>query len=141
MKKSSSKKKTIWIIGGIVVIAGIVGAFLLSQTSPSSADDTAPALQTSKVRTGDLVVSAAGSGSVLSSAQAELGFRTSGIVSAVYVSAGQAVEKGDISEDSYENFLKLRQESAFHDLSRLEKRQKDKDFGRFINKALKQMKK
>lgn len=96
MKKSSSKKKTIWIIGGIVVIAGIVGAFLLSQTNPSSAEDTAPALQTSKVRTGDLVVSAAGSGSVLSSAQAELGFRTSGIVSAVYVRAGQAVQKGDI---------------------------------------------
>ena len=96
MKKSSSKKKTIWLIGGIVLVAGIVGAFLLSQTSPSSAEDAAPALQTSKVRTGDLVVSAAGSGSVLSSAQAELGFRTSGIVSALYVSAGQTVKKGDI---------------------------------------------
>jgi RND family efflux transporter MFP subunit len=96
MKKSSSKKKTIWIIGGIIVIAGIVVAFLLSQTNPSSAEDTAPALQTSKVRTGDLVVSAAGSGSVLSSAQAELGFRTSGIVSAVYVSASQVVKKGDV---------------------------------------------
>lgn len=48
-----------------------------------------------------------------------------------------ALEAGTLSRAHYENFLKLRQESAFHDLSRLEKRQKDKDFGRFIKSVKK----
>ncbi len=50
-----------------------------------------------------------------------------------------ALDRGDLNEERYESFLKLRKEAAFHSLSYAEKRQKDKAFGRFVKSALKQM--
>jgi ribosome biogenesis GTPase len=50
-----------------------------------------------------------------------------------------AVKNGDLSKDRYENYLKLKQETEFHDLSYFEKRQKDKAFGRFVKSAKKQI--
>jgi len=43
-----------------------------------------------------------------------------------------AVENGDISEDRYRNFLKLRKESEFYDMSYLDRRKKDKSFGKMV---------
>ena len=51
-----------------------------------------------------------------------------------------AVERGDLSEERYRNYLKLRKETEFHDLSYIEKRKKDKAFGRFVKSAMKHMK-
>ena len=53
----------------------------------------------------------------------------------------KAVRNGDLSEERYENYLKLKQETEFYDLSDIEKRQKDKAFGRFIKSVKKQMRK
>ena len=44
----------------------------------------------------------------------------------------QALASGEIDAEHYENFLKLKRESDYHQLSYAEKRKKDKDFGRFI---------
>ena len=44
----------------------------------------------------------------------------------------EAVHSGEISQDHYDNFLKLREESAFYHMSYVEKRKKDRDFGRYI---------
>jgi ribosome biogenesis GTPase len=52
----------------------------------------------------------------------------------------EAVESGDISPEHFENYLKLRQESAFYQMSYAEKRKKDRDFGRFIKSAKKSFK-
>jgi ribosome biogenesis GTPase len=43
-----------------------------------------------------------------------------------------AVDRGELDPERYENFLKLRKESEFHGLSALDKRRKDKAFGRFL---------
>lgn len=51
-----------------------------------------------------------------------------------------AVERGEVSEDRYSSYLKLKKESEFHELSYLDKRKKDRAFGRFIKSAKKQMK-
>ncbi len=51
-----------------------------------------------------------------------------------------ALESGELSDGRYQNYLKLRKESEYHDLSYLEKRRKDRAFGRFVKSALKQMK-
>lgn len=48
-----------------------------------------------------------------------------------------AVDSGALSRAHYENFLKLRDESAFHALTHAERRKKDRDFGRFIKSAKK----
>ncbi|MFH1024642.1 MAG: ribosome small subunit-dependent GTPase A [Planctomycetota bacterium] len=51
-----------------------------------------------------------------------------------------AVKSGDLGEDRYESYLKLKKESEYHELSYAEKRRKDKSFGRFIKSAKKSMK-
>lgn len=51
-----------------------------------------------------------------------------------------AVENGELSEDRYSSYIKLKKESEHHEMSYLDKRKKDKAFGRFIKSAKKQMK-
>lgn len=51
-----------------------------------------------------------------------------------------AVKSGVISEAHYENYLKLSEESEFHDMSYSEKRKKDRDFGRYIKSAKQDLK-
>jgi len=46
-----------------------------------------------------------------------------------------ALEEGSLHQEQYQNFIKLRNESEFHDMSYLEKRKKDKEFGRYIKSA------
>lgn len=52
----------------------------------------------------------------------------------------KAVKDGDLSEDRYQSYLKLKKETDFYDLSDIEKRQKDKAFGRFVKLVKKHMK-
>ena len=52
-----------------------------------------------------------------------------------------AVENGELSEDRYFSYIKLKKESEHFEMSYMDKRKKDKAFGRFIKSAKKQMKK
>ncbi len=51
-----------------------------------------------------------------------------------------AVESGELSKDRYSSYMKLRKESEYYEMSYLDKRKKDKAFGRFIKSYKKQMK-
>jgi ribosome biogenesis GTPase len=51
-----------------------------------------------------------------------------------------AVQNGQLDEDSYFSYKKLKKESAFHEMSYIDKRKKDKAFGRFIKNTKKQIK-
>ena len=51
-----------------------------------------------------------------------------------------AVEDKSIELERYENYVKMNKESAFNEMSYLEKRKKDKDFGKMIKTAKKQLK-
>jgi ribosome biogenesis GTPase len=51
----------------------------------------------------------------------------------------EAVESGEISREHYENYIKLREESAFYEMSYAEKRKKDRDFGKYIKSAKKSL--
>lgn len=51
-----------------------------------------------------------------------------------------AVERGELSEDRYSSYIKLKKESEFHEMSYLVKRKKDKASGKFIKTAKKQIK-
>lgn len=53
----------------------------------------------------------------------------------------EAVKSGGISREHFENFLKLREESEFYQMSYAEKRKKDRDFGRYIKSAKKDFRK
>jgi ribosome biogenesis GTPase len=52
-----------------------------------------------------------------------------------------AIEGGELSEERFSSYIKLKKESDFHEMSYLDKRKKDKEFGRFIKTVKKQMKK
>jgi ribosome biogenesis GTPase len=51
-----------------------------------------------------------------------------------------AVENGELPEDRYANYIKLKKESEYCEMSYLDKRKKDKAFGRFIKSAKKHRK-
>ena len=49
----------------------------------------------------------------------------------------KAIDEGGLSEQRYKNYIKMKKESAFNEMSYFEKRKKDKDFGKLINSAVK----
>ena len=51
-----------------------------------------------------------------------------------------ALKDGIISQERYQNFVKLNKESAFYEMSYLEKKQKDKKFGKFVKSVMKEKK-
>ena len=53
----------------------------------------------------------------------------------------KAVKDGKLSEKRYQNYLKTRKESEFYEMSYIERRDKDKKFGKFIKVAKKTIKK
>lgn len=48
-----------------------------------------------------------------------------------------AIRDGELSEQRYKNYIKMKNESAFNEMSYSEKRKKDKDFGKLIKSTLK----
>lgn len=53
--------------------------------------------------------------------------------------AREAVRSGDISQEHYDNYVKLKEESEFNQLSYAEKRKKDRNFGRYVKSAKKDL--
>jgi ribosome biogenesis GTPase len=49
----------------------------------------------------------------------------------------EAVKKGTLDEDRYQNYLKIKKEAAYYQMSYLEKRRKDKMFGKMVKQVLK----
>lgn len=52
----------------------------------------------------------------------------------------KAVNENLLNEDRYNNYIKLRKESEFYKMTELEKREKDRKFGKFVKKALQDLK-
>ena len=73
-----------------------------SRPTTSEAAKT-PALQTAKVRTGDLVVTASGAGTVVPASQLDLGFRTSGVLTELNVAVGNSVKTAQVLARLEEN--------------------------------------
>jgi len=48
-----------------------------------------------------------------------------------------AIKAGNLSEQRYQNYLKIKRESEFNQMSYSEKRKKDKDFGKLIKSTMK----
>lgn len=52
----------------------------------------------------------------------------------------KAVEDGQLSAERYQNYIKMNKESTFNEMSYLEKRKKDKQFGKLIKTVMKHKK-
>jgi len=91
------RKKGFWIILVIVLLVASAGAGYYYYTNvylPALEPDE-PALKTAKVRRGDLVVAANGSGELVSLAEVDLGFRSGGLLKEVTAEVGDEIRAGD----------------------------------------------
>jgi ribosome biogenesis GTPase len=52
-----------------------------------------------------------------------------------------AIHTGELDEQRYKNYVKMKNESAFYDMSYSEKRKKDKEFGKMVKSVMKSKKK
>lgn len=97
-KKFFGSKKFWWMSAVIILVAGGVAAYFLLFAEPDATASASeePALQTTKVRSGDLRVSTTGSGSLAAGTEVDLAFASSGTVGTLAVSVGDEVEEGQL---------------------------------------------
>src|SRR5688572_25990101 len=98
-KSNFFSNKAIKILATVILIGGLLGggyfAFLrFASYPPTSAEETP--LQTARATVGDLVLYAAGTGTVMPGAESNFGFNTGGQVSEIYVKIGDQVEAGQV---------------------------------------------
>lgn len=89
-------KKTANIFITIILLIAVIGGMWYFAQTPAAEETSALALQTTKVRTGDLVVSATGAGTIVPAAQVDLSFQTNGVLAAMDVAVGDAVTAGQM---------------------------------------------
>jgi HlyD family secretion protein len=97
------RKPLFWILIVIVLAAASGGYYYYRQTATTAKAATTIPLQTATVKRGNLVISASGTGSVISENEVQLGFENSGVLAQLNVAVGDEVKKGDmlaISEPS-----------------------------------------
>jgi len=52
-----------------------------------------------------------------------------------------ALKSGELDEDKYLNYINLKKEAEYYEMTKIEKREKDRQFGKFIKKAKEQLNK
>jgi HlyD family secretion protein len=93
---SMFRKKAFWIILIVLILAAGGGyAYYALVYEPGQATPE-PVITTTQVRQGDVVISVSGSGTLVPTSEATLGFETSGYLEEVYVAAGDRVKEGDV---------------------------------------------
>ena len=96
MKKRRSGKRG-WMVGLVALfVIGAGGYLVYSQTAQAAQAPAAPVLQTAKVRTGDLRITASGAGTLTPAAELDLGFRTGGTLIELPVQVGDTIKAGDV---------------------------------------------
>jgi multidrug efflux pump subunit AcrA (membrane-fusion protein) len=90
------RKPLFWIL--IVVFLAAVGGgyYYYRQTTSTAQAASATPLQTATVKRGNLVISASGTGSVISESETQLGFKNSGLLAQLNVAIGDEVKQGDV---------------------------------------------
>jgi HlyD family secretion protein len=90
-------RRLLFIILAIVVLLAGGGAwYYYSQVVPAQALPAEEAVQTTRVRRGDLVIYASGTGTLIPSTEVDLSFSTGSVLVEVAVEVGDRVEAGDV---------------------------------------------
>lgn len=93
-KRSKRRGRWLFVVLALAVVAA-AGWYYINYYSV--ADEPAePALQTAKVRVGDITITASGTGNLLPARDLDLGFRSGGVVAEVAVQVGDQVAAGDV---------------------------------------------
>jgi HlyD family secretion protein len=90
-------RRLLFIILAIVVLLAGGGAwYYYSQVLPAQAPPAEETIRTTRVRQGDLVITASGTGTLIPSTEVDLGFSTGGVLAEMAVEVGDRVEAGDV---------------------------------------------
>jgi len=91
------KRRTRWllIVLALAALAGTAVWYYLAHYRVAS-EPAEPALQTARVRVGDITITASGSGSLLPARELDLGFQNGGVLAEVAVEIGDQVAAGDL---------------------------------------------
>ena len=111
--KRKRQKRNRWI--GVIIILLVLsgGGYYYTQVynnTPTSTEE--PALQTAKVRTGDIVISLNGIGEILPLDDISVGFQTNGTIKSIPVSVGDIVEEGQLLAQLDDTNAQLQMEQA-----------------------------
>jgi HlyD family secretion protein len=90
------RKPLFWIVIVIILAAAGGGYYYYRQTTTTAEAANTTPLQTATVKRGSLVISASGTGSVISENETQLGFEYSGILAQLNVAVGAVVNEGDV---------------------------------------------
>lgn len=93
---SAQNQKITWFVMVIIVLTAIGSCTHYFKASLTSQSTNGTAAQTARVRRGDLVLTASGSGTLVAQTDASFGFETRGQVTEVYVQVGDPVEAGQV---------------------------------------------
>ncbi len=89
------KRSHLWLVAILAfVLAGLAACTTVQADETNAADEEA--LQTTSVRTGDIIISATGAGTIIPASQVALGFPGGGRLVELLVSVGDHVEAGDV---------------------------------------------
>jgi len=96
MKKRRSGKRG-WLLGLVALfVIGAGGYLYYSQTAQAAQAPAQPTLQTAKVRTGDIRITATGAGTLTPAAEIDLAFRSGGTVIELNAKVGDTVQANDV---------------------------------------------
>ncbi len=90
------RKPLFWILVVVFIAAAAGGYYYYRQTSTTAEAASATPLQTATVKRGNLVISASGTGSVISEDERQLGFENGGSLAQLIINVGDEVKKGDV---------------------------------------------
>ena len=89
-------RRLLFVILAIVVFLAGGGAwYYYSQVVPTQALPAEETIRTTRVRRGDLVITASGTGTLIPATEGNLGFSTGGVLAEVSVEVGDRVEAGE----------------------------------------------
>ncbi|MBN2392499.1 MAG: efflux RND transporter periplasmic adaptor subunit [Anaerolineae bacterium] len=90
------KKKLLWIVP-LVLVLGVWGYFAYKTWfAPKAVVQTESEVETGTVTTGDISITATGSGQLVASAEVNLSFSSSGVLEGLLVSVSDEVKEGDV---------------------------------------------
>ncbi len=86
-----------WTALGVIVVALAYGGYAYYQNQQTqAAAAAAPALQTAVARQGNLTITASGTGTLIASSEANLAFKSGGVLTKLNVAVGDQVKAGDM---------------------------------------------
>lgn len=95
-RKKRSSRRIFTVIIFILLVLGSSGYYYYDQVYLPAQVTPEPEMQTTKVRTGDIIITASGLGSVVPASEVALGFKTGGVVAKINAVVGETVEEGQI---------------------------------------------